>query len=202
MKTIFLIDGFNFYHPIDAHPEYHRFKWLDFSKLVKCFIPKTDSVSDIIYFSAETRASEEKRRRQKVYLDVLKHLGIKIVLGEFKKASRKCKECGKWYKEWNEKLTDVNLASTLIVKAFNDEFEKAIIVCADFDITPAVHSVKHIFPSKRIEVVIPLNRKAEEIKKSYDRFHHLKIEHLESSLLPPEISISDRKIIKRPPEWL
>ena len=44
--------------------------------------------------------------------------------------------------------------------------------------------------------------RAEEIKKSYDRFHHLKIEHLESSLLPPEIRITEQKIIKRPPEWI
>lgn len=126
---------------------------------------------------------------------------IKVVLGEFKKASRKCKHCNTWYKEWNEKLTDVNIASTLISKAFVNEYEKAIIVCADYDITPAEKTVKRFFPEKLIEVVIPLNRKAEEIKLSYDGFHHLKEEHLATSILPPEIKLGNGKTIKRPPEW-
>ncbi len=201
MKTIFLIDGFNFYHPIDSKPEFHKYKWLDFSKLVTCFIPKSDEVVGIYYFTAETKVSEDKRKRQKLYLEVLRHMHVSVVLGEFKKASRKCRSCGEWYKEWNEKLTDVNIASALISKAFTQEYDKAVIVCADYDITPAARTVKQFFPEKIIEVVIPFSRKAEEIKKSYDRFHHLKEEHLLSSILPTEVKLDSGKIIKRPSEW-
>jgi hypothetical protein len=47
-RIIFLIDGFNVYHALDSEPKYHKYKWLDYSALAKCFVSPKDPIVDIL----------------------------------------------------------------------------------------------------------------------------------------------------------
>jgi len=42
-KVYVLVDGFNLYHALDANPAYRAFKWLSFTRLIKCYVLGTDT---------------------------------------------------------------------------------------------------------------------------------------------------------------
>jgi uncharacterized LabA/DUF88 family protein len=62
------------------------------------------------------------------------------------------------FKKYEEKRTDVNMASYIIADGFNDKYDKAIIITGDSDIAPAIEMVKKFFPEKEFLAVIPIGR--------------------------------------------
>jgi len=67
MRTAFFVDGFNLYHALDAELKYHKYKWLDFNKLVSFYLGKDDTPAGIFYFSALTKWGVDKRKRHGPY---------------------------------------------------------------------------------------------------------------------------------------
>lgn len=117
---------------------------------------------EVIYFSAYAQfRGDAPVKRHKTYIKALEHSGVKIVLGEFKeKGIDPCPECTQ--KMPNEKLirheekhTDVNVAITLLEKAFKNEFDDAYLLSEDNDYVPAVKKVKELFPDKSITICPP-----------------------------------------------
>lgn len=161
----------------------------------------TDVLVDVLYFTALTKHSDEKRSRQNLFLNVCDNFDVKIVLGEFKRAQRWCNNCETYYKDWQGKLTDVNIASNLIKLAVQDKYEKALIICGDYDIVPAVRTVKELFPAKVIEMVIPLNGRADQSKPYFDRSHQLSTLQLDSCILPERFTLRSGKQAIRPQMW-
>jgi hypothetical protein len=43
-RVIFFIDGFNLYHALDVNLNYHKYKWLDLSKLASLFLTRREKV--------------------------------------------------------------------------------------------------------------------------------------------------------------
>ena len=64
---------------------------------------------------------------------------------------------------FEEKRTDVNIAIHLFQNAVMDAYDKAVLVSGD--IIPAVQAVQKTFPQKNLSVVIPIGRRAEELKR-------------------------------------
>ncbi len=46
------IDGFNVYHALEHDAKYHKYKWLDYSKLASLFVRRQDQIVDVLYFTA------------------------------------------------------------------------------------------------------------------------------------------------------
>jgi len=202
-QIIFFIDGFNVYHALEENPQYHRYKWLDFSKLAKCFITKKDIIADILYFTAYADWDPAKKARHKVLIEALRMKKVNIVFGKFKYRDKKCRLCGGTYQIPEEKQTDVNIAIKLFQAALKDDFDRAIIISGDGDLIPAIKAVKESFPHKEIGLVIPIGRQAEELKNACDFHMKMKEKHLLDSQFPDEIIIDPVKKIslKRPPSW-
>ena len=75
---------------------------------------------------------ESKRRRQAIYLDALDGLNnFKIFEGHFLAKTITCKTCGYSWLTHEEKMTDVNIATELIMDAHNDNFDVAMIISGD-----------------------------------------------------------------------
>lgn len=53
-RVMVFVDGFNLYHAFDSSPEYHKYKWLDLSKLATCYVGAKDRIESIYYFTALT----------------------------------------------------------------------------------------------------------------------------------------------------
>jgi uncharacterized LabA/DUF88 family protein len=202
-RVSFFIDGFNVYHALEDEESYHKFKWLDYSALAKCFVSTKDTITDIYYFTSYNDWEPAKMARHQLLIRALTMKGVKVVFGKFKLRDKYCHLCHRTYKAHEEKQTDVNISVKLFQCAYNDTFDTAILVTGDSDIVPAIIGVKESFPAKRIGLVIPIGRHSEEMKTICDFHMKMKQRHLRDSQFPDKIVIDSEKniFLERPPSW-
>lgn len=163
-RVIAFVDGFNVYHSLDGVCD--EYKWLNYSALANAFIAKSkERLRKIYYFSALAKWNPDKVSRHQNYIRALEFSGVDIVLGKFKKVTKRCRAlCKREYSTFEEKETDVNIAIYLLKLAMLDEYDKAIIFSCDSDLVPAVKAVRQVAPQKHIQVIISYNRSAEDLK--------------------------------------
>ncbi|MBX3719538.1 MAG: hypothetical protein KF898_07815 [Parachlamydiales bacterium] len=95
------------------------------------------------------------------------------------------------------------MALFLLDSAYQDLFDRALVVTNDSDLAPAIRLTRERFPEKRITTVAPPNyyHSNELIKVSSDKAR-IRIEHLEANLLPPIVTDASRVIsVHRPHEY-
>ncbi len=148
MKTTAFIDGLNLYHSLPK-----RYKWLDLKRLCQFFLKKSDTLTDIYYFTALAKWNEGKVKRHKRYIKALETVGVKVIYGNFKTVTRKCRNCLKEYKTFEEKETDVNVGLHLLNSAYQNQFDKFLLLTADSDLIPAIKMVLEYFPNKESHIL-------------------------------------------------
>jgi uncharacterized LabA/DUF88 family protein len=200
-KVYVLVDGFNLYHALDTNPIYHRFKWLSLTKLSKCFILGSDHLEGVEYFTTLATWDPAKVVRHRLFIKANEAEGVKVTYGEFKRKQRKCPECSKLIRTFEEKQTDVNIALRLFELAVQDKYDKAILVSGDTDMIPAVKAVQKTFPAKKVGVVIPIGRASEDLKQQTDFHHRMKLLHLISSRFDDQIILTDGSMLDCPTSW-
>jgi len=199
-KVIFFIDGFNLYHAIE-NPEYRKYKWLNFNKFSNYFINRFEKIEDIFYFTALTPWNMDKVKRHKIFIKAQESVGVKTVYGQFKRRSKKCRICQQIYDTYEEKQTDVNIAIYLFKLAIKNRYDKAFIVSGDSDLIPSILAIKESFPDKEIGVIIPIKKRAFELKSVCDFHIKMKEKHLKEHQFPDEIILPDNSSISRPQNW-
>ena len=142
MGTIAYIDGFNLYYgALKDSPH----KWLDLEAMCRRILPK-DDVTQIRYFTALVSArpgDPQQPQRQQIYLRALKtqslvsiHFGhflthpVRMPLAQPKPGGPRTAEVVKT----EEKGSDVNLASHLLLDAFRQDCEVAVVISNDSDL--------------------------------------------------------------------
>lgn len=150
MKTNVYIDGFNFYYgAVKGTPH----KWLDFAALCAKLFPR-NQINRIRYFTAlvDARSSDlQQPVRQQTYIRALEtipslsvHYGqfrtrpVRMALAEPPRLGSKTALVLKT----EEKGSDVNLASYLLLDAFQNDCEVAIIFSNDADLKEPVNIAK------------------------------------------------------------
>lgn len=201
IKTIFFIDGFNFYHSINSSG-YHKYKWIDFSKLVHLFTRPEEKIEDIYFFTALAKWSQSKREKHQLLIRALQSVGVKTVYGKFKTQDVHCPHCHRIFPKFVEKKTDVNIAIHLFQSAFKDKFDKAYLVSGDSDLVPAVSAVKGLFPSKKIEAIFPINRASNELRRTCDYSQKIRKRHLEQCVFPDPVVLRDGTSLSCPANWV
>lgn len=203
-RTIVLIDGFNLYHAIASlhRPE---LKWVDLRALSGVFINTSlEKLDEVFYFTAYAEhVAPSVLQAQKAFIKALEITAVQPILGFFKKKDRKCPSCSHKWSSHEEKETDVNIASYLIDLAYQDRFDRALIISNDSDLSPAIRLVRKRFPTKRITTIAPPNyyHSNELIQASSDKAR-VRLEHLEQSLLPDLVKDSLGSLsILRPEEY-
>lgn len=198
------IDGFNVYHAI-AEAGFNDCKWLNYHSLAEAFTkPKTQRLESVYYFSALVPWDNQKAARHRVYIRALETFGVNVVLGRFKRVTRKCRgACGAQFQTFEEKETDVNIAVTILRLAMQDDFDCAMLFSGDSDMVPAIKNIRDVAPHKRLKVVIPFNRSSIELKNICDESAKMKRKHLTGHQFPDTISLHPGAgaSIRRPPEW-
>lgn len=100
-----------------------------------------------------------------------------------------------------EKGTDVNLACHLLVDAFQNRFDLALVLSGDSDLAEPIRLARTLFPAKIVGVWNPRKKPSIELKKCASFY-----KHIDHSLLPKcqfPIRIIDRsgRTIIKPREW-
>lgn len=158
MRAIVYIDGFNLYY---GALKGTKSKWLDLEKYFK-LLRANDEIQRICYFTAPA-VGKDTRERQKTYLQALQTLPlVEVIEGKFKKTHRQCKvkSCNqptsdRRYQSWEEKMTDVNIATRMVDDAYQDEADIFILVSGDSDLIPPLALINQRFPRKKLVVYIP-----------------------------------------------
>ncbi|MCX7044627.1 MAG: NYN domain-containing protein [Candidatus Sumerlaeota bacterium] len=194
------IDGFNVYHALERRPACHKYKWLDYAALARCYIGGRDTLEKVYLFTAFATWNPPKVNRHKLYLRALRKRGVEVVMGKFKRKEKNCQLCHKTFQTFEEKLTDVNIALYMFRGAFLDEYEKAILISGDTDILPAVKMIHELFLDKQIGVVVPIGGFSEDLKRECDFHYQMKESQLARSQLP-EVLPDAAGDIRRPTEW-
>lgn len=139
-----------------------------------------------------------------MYIHALELRGVIPILGQFKMKNRKCPACDHRWVGHEEKETDVNIALFLLNLAYEDQFDRALVISNDSDLAPAIRMVRKCFPEKRITTVAPpgLFHSRELMQASSDKTK-IRVEHLERCLLPLVVADPSGLIsVSRPHEYM
>jgi len=148
------IDGFNlYYRAVKGTP----YKWLDLRRMCELLVPE-HAIKRVKYFTAPVsgRGDIDKPRRQNEYLRALRQSGCEIVLGKFLSreavmplANDRSKLVRVWKTE--EKGSDVNLATHLLIDGMARQYEVAIVLTNDSDLAMPL---QHIRDTLRLEAIV------------------------------------------------
>lgn len=120
---------------------------------------------------------------------------LKIEVGKFHKRKVRCDKCGEKYLAPVEKRTDVSIGVKLFRLAFEDKFDRALLLSGDTDQVPAVKAVRECFPGKRVGVLLPLMRVNRELEQAANFSIHIEREHFEGCRLPDPYTMKNGKEI-------
>lgn len=164
LDTAVYIDGFNFYYSLKNT----QYKWLDLQKLIKNMLdPSLHKIQAIKYFTAVPKKADSAQR-QHVYMRALKTLqNIEIIFGQFKKRQVK----GKFTEEnkiisvtkWEEKKSDVNIASHIIYDCCKKKIDCIVLLSNDTDLTTPLEFVKYRLKKKIVTITPQKDQKTRQI---------------------------------------
>jgi uncharacterized LabA/DUF88 family protein len=199
-KVVAYIDGFNLYFGIvDAGFDYC--KWLNLKLLVKNLLKPNQELIEVKYFTSRVSNNPDKQKRQSLYIDALESIGIKIIYGNYQDGNVKCLRCGHIWKSAKEKMTDVNIATAIIIDAYNDTYDIAMLISGDTDLIPPIREVHSIFKNKRVVIAFPPKRHNKVLAIAAKGSFIIGRKKLVESQLDEEIiSLTGYKIIK-PKNW-
>jgi uncharacterized LabA/DUF88 family protein len=154
-RTTFLVDGFNLYHSVkNASHDLGGAgtRWLDLRALCASYLSAIGGnaqLEAIYYFSAlaahRLAVDPQVTARHQAYIECLEAMGVSVELARFKKKQFKCIHCGQTIKRFEEKETDVAVASKLLEVCCTGQCDTAMIMTGDTDIVPAVRTAQRFF---------------------------------------------------------
>lgn len=151
VRTIVYVDGFNLYYGC-LRDSPHR--WLDLDALCQRLLGKRHDIVAIKYFTAHVKArpgNPQQAQRQQIYLRALETIPhLSVHYGRFfsRKARRQLvnpprrgpRTAEVWITE--EKGSDVNLASHMLIDGFRARYDVAVVISNDSDLMEPVRFVR------------------------------------------------------------
>jgi uncharacterized LabA/DUF88 family protein len=201
-KVITYIDGFNLYYGMSSIYG-KKYLWLDLNSLSCKFLKPGQTLEKIHYFTARIKHPNQKGKRQRTYLEALETLQPKLGIqyGKYLISDVQCPICLKIYKKANEKMSDVNIATNLLVDAFKDNFDVAILISGDSDLSGPIVKVRQLFPDKKIIMAFPPDRSSVELKKRANAYFMIGERNLSTSQFPENVTSRNGYPLRRPTTW-
>ena len=198
------IDGFNLYFGLRDR-KLKAYYWLDLGALVVSLLKPHQRLAQLDYFTARIRSTpgnQEDAKRQSTYLDALVAAGsTRIHYGHYLAKTRRCFECGAFWEAHEEKMTDVNIATRMLVDAYENQFDTALLISADSDLVTPVTEIRKRFPGKRIVAAMPPGRASKNLRKAVDASFQNGEANIRKSQLPDRIPTESGFILQRPATW-
>lgn len=156
-RVIAYVDGFNLYFGM-KDSGFKNCRWLDIYQLAKSLLKSNQALVGVKYFTSRVTNNPDKQKRQSTYIDALESTSVEIIYGKYQDGTQECKRCGNVWLAAKEKMTDVNIATAIMVDAFQDSYDMAMLISGDSDLTPPIHNVHRLFKNKRVFIAFPPKR--------------------------------------------
>lgn len=194
------IDGFNLYYGIRS--AYRRkYLWLDLERLCASLLLPDQELGFVKYFTARVRTPRDSQIRQNTYLDALDTTGVQVIFGRLQLNKVTCKVCGQVFEKYEEKKTDVAIASHMVADAYEDRYDAALLVGADGDMAPPAQMVSDM-SGRRIVVAFPPRRQSRELENIAGAVTFISEYALRRAQLPDRVTSKTPGIVlRRPAEW-
>ena len=209
MITNFYIDGFNLYYRALLRT---NFKWLDLRGLAQTLFPN-DSIGRVNYFTARIKARPDnpyQPQRQQIYLRALAATqAVDIHYGTFRDRTKTRPLASPiqgvpryvTVLDSEEKGTDVNLATRLLVEGFERDYEQAVIISNDSDLASPMKYVRDVL---KLEVVVVNPDQStfthRDLVNAASYTKRLRPRHLLQSQFPPTLT-DEHGTITKPKSW-
>lgn len=204
MRVISYIDGFNLYFGLRSKG-WKKYYWLDLLALTTNLLRPGQTIEKVHYFTSRIKTNGhnlDDMKRQTTYLEALTESPvISISYGHYLEKKKTCHNCGAIWTDYEEKMTDVNIAVQLLSDAHDDLFDVALLISGDSDLTTPVRKLRSLYPRKQVIVMLPPNRHSVELAKAANASLPIGEAKFRQSQLPDEVLRSDGYILKRPQHW-
>ena len=196
-RAIAYVDGFNLYHAIDGLNLPHL-KWTDLRALARSFLRNSQTLDTVKYYMAFATWLPDAYARHREYVTALRVSGVEVYLSEFRDRPSECYRCGHRWIGHEEKRTDVQMAVDIVGDCLEDQFDLALVITADSDLSPAIARVR-ASPGKRLLMIAPPGRfnRARDLGFT----HQIRQRRLADCLLPPALIQNGQVVATRPPEY-
>lgn len=124
-------------------------------------------------------------------------------LGRYKKKKFKCQNCGFKNNTYEEKESDVRVATGMLVDVFNKRCDITVIVSADSDMIPSVEIIKNFAPGHPVYAFIPPTQKSYALVSKCDKtiwLEQYKARFMQS-MLPNQVTLPNGHTVQRPSNW-
>ncbi|MGH7453413.1 MAG: NYN domain-containing protein [bacterium] len=200
-RVIVYIDGFNLYFGL-MQKGWRKYLWLDLKKFAASLLLPDQVLIHTKYFTSRISKPVSKQRLQSTFIDALNTLTeVSIYYGRYQAEVRTCENCGYNAIISNEKKTDVNIATELLVDAFQDRFDIAILVTADADLTAPIVSIRKLFPNKSVILAFPPKRHSYELRNVASGVYYIGEDKFRKNLLPEKVVTQSGFALQRPDKW-
>ena len=216
-KTYAYIDGGNLYYGIvrDGCD-----KWLDLDAFLKKLLRSDHDITSIKYFASrviDKSPDHHKSERQDKYFDALRNRPhIEIIEGRYREqkelltpVSMPCNECPDRREDGRirvaritEKLTDVNIASSMLVDAFERKADAFVLVTGDSDLAPVVKIIRYKL-GLQVLVFNPQRSICNELRRYATFYRNIDATATSGCRLPESFPAMDKttRIIHCPEAW-
>ncbi|MEK6547148.1 MAG: NYN domain-containing protein [Bacteroidota bacterium] len=199
-RVIAYIDGSNLYFGmVDAGLKYC--KWLDVKKLMESFLDANQELVAVKFFTSRLTHNEEKEARQATYLAALALTGVDLIFGSYHNKTIECYHCNHTWVTPTEKMTDVNLATHLLMDAHLDAYDVAFVVTGDTDFAPCVEAVNESYDSKSVVMLFPPLRENDTLEDEARSSQLISKEKLIECQLPMQMLGKDGIELHKPAGW-
>ncbi|MFZ5809829.1 MAG: NYN domain-containing protein [Chloroflexota bacterium] len=204
MKTNIYIDGFNLYYGCVKDTPY---KWLNLAQMCRLLLP-CDQIERIKYFTAlvtPRKSDPDKPIRQRLYLRALQTIpNLEIIYGSFlsNEVNMPLSPPGKGFArviKTEEKGSDVNLATHLLLDGFRNNYELAVVVSNDSDLLLPIRVVKEQF-GKPVGLLNPQKHPSAVLVPYVLFIKHIRKDVLRSSQFPEMLSDAHGNF-RKPAAW-
>lgn len=199
-RVIAYIDGSNLYFGlVDAGLKFC--KWLDVKKLMQRFLDSNQELVAVKFFTSRLTHDLMREERQDVYLKALAASGVDLIYGSYHNKTITCFKCGHSWDTPTEKMTDVNLATHLLMDAHLDAYDVAFLVSGDSDFAPCVEAVDETYEEKSVVMLFPPNRENDSLSEEARSSQLISKEKLIECQFPLELIGKDGVEIQKPTGW-
>jgi uncharacterized LabA/DUF88 family protein len=207
LRTFVYVDGFNLYYRAVRGTPY---KWLNIHALCRSLLPR-DDIRGIKYFTAHVVPrphDPDQLVRQQTFLRALRTLpNMEIILGQFLTHVVEMRAEG-WTPanrvmarviKTEEKGSDVNLASHLLVDGFKGRYELAVVVSNDTDLVEPIRLVRQEL-GLPVGILNPHKHPSHPLKQCATFTKRIRASHLRRSQFPNTLADASGTFHK-PSSW-